>query len=94
MAGEALVLGVFFGAVGALLGAMGNYYLSIHGINLGTGDDLLLAGVAFDPFWKSTMSALAIVVSFFLMGVVCVLSALYPAIKAARLDPVVAMTEP
>jgi ABC-type lipoprotein release transport system permease subunit len=94
VAGEALVLGLFFGALGALLGGVANYYLSVHGINLGTGDDLLLAGVAFDPFWKSTTSAEAIVGSLLLMGVVCVLSALYPAFKAARLDPVVAMTEP
>jgi ABC-type lipoprotein release transport system permease subunit len=91
---EAFVLGLFFGGLGALLGALGNYYLAVHGINLGTGDDLLLSGVAFDPVWKSAMSTGGIVGSLLLMGGVCVLSALYPAIKAARLDPVVAMTEP
>ncbi len=94
VAGEAFVLGLFFGVLGALLGGVGNYYLAVNGINLGTGDDLLITGIAFDPIWKSAMSAGGIVGSLVFMGGVCVVSALYPAIKAARLDPVVAMTEP
>jgi len=91
---EALVLGLFFGGLGALLGGVGNYYLAVDGINLGTGDDLLISGVAFDPIWKSVLSSGGIIGSLVFMGGVCVVSALYPAIKAARLDPVVAMTEP
>ena len=91
---EALVLGLFFSVLGAVLGVAANYVLSVHGIDLDTGDALALSGVAFDSVWRSTMSAGAVLLSVAAMSAVSVLAALYPAIKAARLDPVVAMTEP
>jgi ABC-type antimicrobial peptide transport system permease subunit len=91
---EALVMAFVFSSIGAVLGAVANYYFHICGLNLGTGEDLLLSGVAFDPIWRSTLNPAAVVGSMIAMWVICVLAALYPAIKAARLDPVVAMTEP
>ena len=91
---EALVLGLFFSGIGAGLGASANYLLSVHGINLATGDALALSGVAFDSVWRSTMSVEGVLLSVAVMSAVSVLAALYPAVKAARLDPVIAMTEP
>jgi ABC-type lipoprotein release transport system permease subunit len=94
VATEALVMGLVFSSLGAVAGLLANFYLSIRGIHLGGDGDLLLSGVAFDPFWRSSMSVEGVVGSVVLMCVVSVLAALYPAAKAARLDPVVAMTEP
>jgi ABC-type lipoprotein release transport system permease subunit len=94
VASEALVMGLLFSGLGAALGVLANYYLAIRGIDLGGEGDLLFSGVAFDPIWRSTLSVEGVVGSVVLMCVVSVLAALYPAAKAARLDPVVAMTEP
>lgn len=91
---EALVLGLLFGVLGGGLGLAANYYLSIYGIDLGGEGDLLMSGVAFEPVWRATVSVEAMAGSAALMCLVSVLSSLYPAVKAARLDPVVAMTEP
>jgi ABC-type lipoprotein release transport system permease subunit len=91
---EALLLGMVFGGFGALLGAAGDTFLARHGLNLGTGHDLLIAGVAYDPVWRSSPSLGAVLASWVVMCVASVAAALYPAAKAARLDPVVAMNEP
>jgi ABC-type lipoprotein release transport system permease subunit len=91
---EAAVMGVVFGTAGAFLGYGATVYLERHGINLGTGDQLMLSGVAFDPVWRATPSQQVTLGAILLMVTVSIVAALYPAVKAARLDPVVAMTEP
>jgi ABC-type lipoprotein release transport system permease subunit len=91
---EAWVLALLFSALGAGLGALANLYLRVHGLNLATGDDLLLSGVEFDPVWRATPTVEGVIGSILLMWVISVVAALYPALKAARLDPAVAMTEP
>lgn len=91
---EALLMGLVFGGIGAVIGAVGNAYLSVWGIDLGTENNLMMSGVAFDPVWRSTQSVAAVLGSAgFIVGV-SVLASIYPAIRAARLDPVIAMTEP
>jgi ABC-type lipoprotein release transport system permease subunit len=94
IAAEALLLGVVFGAVGAALGAAASQYLAVVGIDLATGSDLMLSGVAFEPVWRARFSVEAIVGAAAFMATMSVLAALMPAIKAARLDPVAAMNEP
>jgi ABC-type lipoprotein release transport system permease subunit len=91
---EAALMGLLFGTIGAGLGVAANAYLAHHGLNLHTGDHLALSGIAFDPVWRASQSPGAVVGSVALMFVVSIVAALYPALKAARLDPVIAMTEP
>ena len=94
VAAEALLLGVGFAVLGAALGLAGGTYLTVVGLDLATGDDLMLSGVAFDSIWRAKLTTSGILESMAFMVFVSVLAALYPAWKAARLDPVVAMSEP
>ncbi|MBN1608893.1 MAG: ABC transporter permease [Polyangiaceae bacterium] len=91
---EAALMGLLFGTLGAGLGVLANTYLEHHGLDLHTGDHLALSGIAFDPVWRASQSPGAVVGSVALMFVVSIVAALYPALKVARLDPVIAMTEP
>ena len=91
---EAAMMGLVFGTAGAMLGYGATVYLERHGLNLGTGDQLMLSGVAFDPVWRAVPSQNVAVEAIVLMIFVSMVAALYPAVKAARLNPVVAMTEP
>jgi len=94
VATEAFVLTAVFSMVGTGVGFTANLLLHRYGLNLYTGDDLKVAGIAFDPIWRATLDAETVILPSILMICVGVLASLYPAVKAARLDPVVAMTEP
>jgi ABC-type lipoprotein release transport system permease subunit len=91
---EAFLLAVVSTALGLVLGLAATAYLQIVGIDLrafGSGS-FSFAGIAWDPLWRAHLTATHVLVAVPTMWVVCVLSALYPAGKAARMDPVEAMT--
>ncbi len=94
VATEAFVLTTVFSLVGTAVGFVANVLLHEYGLNIYTGDDLKVAGIAFDPIWRATLAGETVVFPAILMILVGVLASLYPAVKAARLDPAVAMTEP
>ena len=48
-------------------------------------------GVAMSPLWRADLTAETIWVPIVVMWLVSLLAALYPAIKAARLDPIEAL---
>ncbi|MBW1809238.1 MAG: ABC transporter permease [Deltaproteobacteria bacterium] len=90
---EAFMLALFSTAIGLVIGVAANYYFHIWGIDLsGVGGDVLISGVAFNPVWKATMNTGSFVNIVLVMWTVCLAATLYPAVKAARLDPVRAMT--
>ena len=92
---EALLLGLFSTILGALLGVAGAIYLRDVGLDLsmvrGGEIPLAFAGVAFDPVWRGVLDLGVVLKPLVGMWVICVLAAIYPAAKAARLDPVRAM---
>jgi ABC-type antimicrobial peptide transport system permease subunit len=94
VAAEAFVLTALFSVLGTLVGFALNVYLHQHGLNIYTGNDLKVAGIAFDPIWRATLTAKGVMTPAVLMIVVGVCASLYPAVRAARLDPALAMTEP
>jgi ABC-type lipoprotein release transport system permease subunit len=88
---EAFLLSFIATAIGVLLGSAGSYYFEVVGIDLTSIEETTFAGVAFDPLWRATLNLKVVLQPVFEMWIVCVLASLYPAILAARLEPVNAM---
>ncbi|MEW5723673.1 MAG: FtsX-like permease family protein [Thermodesulfobacteriota bacterium] len=91
---EALVLALVSNAAGVVLGLAGAYYFQEVGLDTTAfiSGDVSFAGVAFDPVWLADLSLRSVLIPVVVMYVVCFLASLSPAVLAARLDPVKAMT--
>jgi ABC-type lipoprotein release transport system permease subunit len=90
---EAFVLALFSTAIGVGVGVGLMAYFHTVGLDMSfAGGDITFSGVAFNTLWRSTFDLKAVVWPTIIMWIVCVLAALYPASKAARIDPVRAMT--
>ncbi len=89
---EALVLSTVGVAAGVVLGVLAAFYLARVGIDtrLWAGS-FSFGGVAFDPVWRAALSSRAVIVPVVVMLAACVLPSMYPAVIAARLEPVQAM---
>ena len=85
LAGASLVLG---GALGVPL----LWYLQVHGLNLG-GDRgaVSLAGVVVGPFWYGRQDFTAYTQAALGLAITALVSALYPALRAARFRPTEAL---
>jgi ABC-type lipoprotein release transport system permease subunit len=85
LAGASLVLG---GALGAPL----LWYLQVHGLNLGGGQGgISLAGTVVGLFWYGSQDFTAYTQAALGLAVAAVVSALYPALRAARFRPTEAL---
>ena len=85
LAGASLVLG---GALGAPL----LWYLQVHGLNLGgDGGAVSLAGVVVGPLWYGRQDFTAYTQAALGLAVTALVSALYPALRAARFRPAEAL---
>jgi ABC-type lipoprotein release transport system permease subunit len=92
---ETAFLSVVSLGVGGILGFCAHLYLAEHGFDMGfvTQEQLTMAGAVFDSVIYSELAPARVLV---LVGVVfCVtfLAGIYPAIRAARVDPVRAITK-
>jgi ABC-type lipoprotein release transport system permease subunit len=85
LAGASLILG---GALGAPL----LWYLQVHGLNLG-GDRgaVSLAGIVVGPLWYGRQDFTAYTQAALGLAVTALVSALYPALRAARFRPTEAL---
>ncbi|MBU0516869.1 MAG: ABC transporter permease [Proteobacteria bacterium] len=93
VATEALLLSVVASAAGVLIGLAGAYYFQAVGLDTSVfAGSYSLGGVAFDSVWRAAIRLRSVLVSVGLMVAVCVLVSAYPGLKAARLDPVKAIT--
>lgn len=90
---EAMLLGLCGSLVGGILGTALCRWLSVHPIDLsGFAEGFNTSGVAISAQWAATLTFDGVFWPVTLMWLVSVLAALYPAVKAARLDPVEALT--
>ncbi len=91
VAAEAFVLGLVACTLGGLLGAAMAGYLQVAGLDMRAlvGDtSLSLSGVVFDPVYRGLLSVKVVLQPIVAMWTVCVVASLYPALRAARLDPI------
>jgi ABC-type lipoprotein release transport system permease subunit len=89
VATEALVMAVVAAAAGTLIGLAGAFYFQAVGLDTSLfAGTYSVGGVAFDPIWRAAIRLKSVGLSVVMMVGVCVLAAIYPGLKAARLDPV------
>ena len=91
---EALVLALLSTLIGGAVGIFFAWYFQEFPIDLTafSPDGFSTMGVAMSPLWRATLTPEAVWVPVLTMWIISLLAALWPAIKAARLDPVKALT--
>ncbi len=89
VAGEAALLALVATTLGALVGTATSWYLKQVGLDTRWfAGEFSVAGLVYDPVWRAALTLPGVMVPVGLMFLVCILAALYPAVQAARLDPV------
>lgn len=92
VAAEAGLMSLAGSLLGAGLGLAGAWHLSRHGLDTSAiAGGYTVGGVAFDPMWRASLEPSFALAAMGLMMAICLLVSLYPALVAARLDPVRAM---
>ena len=92
---EALLLAVVAAVLGAVLGSAVSLYFEMTGgmdLTRWQGGSLMFSGVPFEPIYRFDLLPGRVVTAVVAMCLTCVAASLFPAVKAARLDPVKAMT--
>jgi putative ABC transport system permease protein len=92
---EAAMLGGLSSALGLALGLLLDWYLVVYGIPMADsdGEGFAYMGITFDPVIYGKVLPEGIIMSVSSVLIVCVLAAVWPAIRAARLRPVDAMRQ-
>ena len=90
---ESALLAALASVLGILMGGLINYYLSIQGLDLsgGTGEPLQMMGLNFDPTMYVDMQVETYWVPVCGLFVIAMGSALWPAYRASKLNPVEAI---
>ncbi len=91
---ETLLMTLAAVVLGEAFGIPGLHYLQNTGLDLatlGNGEGLAISGIAMDPVWRGALTARVIAIPLISLIVLALLAAVYPAMKAARLNPVDAM---
>ena len=92
---EAALLGALSSALGLGLGLLFDWYLVRVGVPMANsdGEGFVYMGITFDPVIYGVVHPEGIAMSVGAVLVVCVLAAIWPAVRAARLRPVDAMRQ-
>jgi ABC-type lipoprotein release transport system permease subunit len=90
---EAILLSAIASLAGAVIGALASIYLQEYGLDLSAyaADGIDFNGVVIDSVYRAKLYPRHLFIAISMMTIICPLASLYPAIKAARLDPVIAM---
>ncbi|MBW2395756.1 MAG: FtsX-like permease family protein [Deltaproteobacteria bacterium] len=88
MLAEAGIVTAISVAVGLALGLPTLLYLAIYGIELTSVAGLSIMGMAMDPHWRAEMSVGVVAAPVGALVAIVSVAVLYPALKAAWIDPV------
>lgn len=89
---ETAVMTVAASFLGLFIGVPLAYLSQFHGIDLSSaGNQASFSGVALDPVWRGNLSFRIVFWPFVMLYVLSLLASIYPAIKAARLNPIEAI---
>jgi len=89
---ESLVLAAIAIILGMLLGGSLVLYLQDHGIDMSDlAGSFSFAGIALDPIWYAEMTPLVLIFPVAFLLLMTLVAVIYPAAKAARLQPVEAI---
>jgi putative ABC transport system permease protein len=77
--------------VGVALAIPSLLYLTAYGIDLGSLAGVSVMGIAMEPIWRADMNTQAFTTPVIVLVIIVGLAVLYPAIKAAVVQPVEAM---
>lgn len=92
VAAEGWMLSLISTVVGIVVGVIGSWYLSVYGIDFSAAGSMTTGGVSYPLIWRGTLTMEDLTTCVVTMWVISILASLYPAIKAARLPAVKAMT--
>ncbi len=91
---EAAQLGVLASAVGVGLGLLIDLYLVKVGVAMSkSGEPMSFGGVSFDPIMRGEVRVEGIVITVVFVFFVSIVAAVWPGLRAARLQPVDAMRQ-
>ena len=90
---ETFLLALCASAVGVAVGVGLDLYLLRVGIPLTRLSDFSLAGASIPPVIHATLTPEGVVLPFAMMLVAALLAAVWPALAAARVEPVIAMQD-
>ncbi len=93
VATETLLLGIGASVVGLLLGTGVDLWLQRWGIPLGGLSGFTMAGASVPPVLHATITEQGALLPVVLMVIMALLASLWPAVLAARTEPVVAMRD-
>jgi len=77
--------------VGLALGVPGIIYLERVGLNLASLGGIPIGGIALDPVWRAAVTGYVFVAPVLTLVFIVLLAVIYPAVKAALIQPVAAM---
>jgi ABC-type lipoprotein release transport system permease subunit len=92
---ETAFLSIVSLGVGAILGFGAHLYLAEYGFDMGfvTQEQLTMAGAVFDSVIYSELAPVRVLLLVGIVFTVTFLAGIYPAVRAARVDPVRAITK-
>ena len=89
---EGWVLSLVASAIGSVLGVAGSWYLKVYGIDFSSTGEMTTGGVSYPLVWRGALTMEDLITCVVTMWMICILASLYPAVKAARLQAVQAIT--
>lgn len=89
---ESLLLALVATVIGVVLGGGLVMFLEDHGIDMSAfADSFSFAGIALDPIWYAELTPLVMIFPVAFLLLMTLIAVMYPAAKAARLQPVEAI---